>query len=350
MKVGIYDQYLDTLGGGEKYILTIASLLSKENDVDIFWDHKEIIEEAVKKFDLNLSNVRITNNIFEKQSRRERVKETSEYDAFFAISDGSIPVVGSRKLFLIYQFYHPSFRPSFFQKLKLRRVTKVLCYSDYVKEGLDKILPKKATVLYPPVDAIGRGTERKKKMILTVGRFTKGNNTKKQDVLINTFKKLCDDGLSGWEFHLAGSYLPEDEDLVRSLKDLKGDYPIFFHENISHNALVKLYQEAALYWHAAGFGEKISEHPERAEHFGITTVEAMSAGAVPVVIDEGGQKEIVENGVSGYTWKTLEELAEKTRTLTADENLMRVLSDGAEKRSEYFSEEVFKKNLKTLLT
>ena len=53
------------------------------------------------------------------------------------------------------------------------------------------------------------------------------------------------------------------------------------------------YKLAKIYWHASGFGEDLETHPEKAEHFGITTVEAMINGLVPIVIDAGGQKEIV---------------------------------------------------------
>jgi len=45
----------------------------------------------------------------------------------------------------------------------------------------------------------------------------------------------------------------------------------------------------------------------KGEHFGITIVEAMSAGCVPVVHDSGGPKEIV-NGERGFRWQNLEEI------------------------------------------
>ena len=40
------------------------------------------------------------------------------------------------------------------------------------------------------------------------------------------------------------------------------------------------------------------------EHFGITTVEAMAAGCVPVVIDKADQREIVRHVTDGYRWTT----------------------------------------------
>jgi glycosyltransferase involved in cell wall biosynthesis len=77
------------------------------------------------------------------------------------------------------------------------------------------------------------------------------------------------------------------------------------------------------------------------EHFGITTVEAMAAGCVPVVIDKAGQREIVRHGTDGYRWTTLPELEALTRTVAADEALRARLAASAVERAGAFSEEAF---------
>ncbi len=59
------------------------------------------------------------------------------------------------------------------------------------------------------------------------------------------------------------------------------------------------------------------------EHFGITTGEAMSAGCVPVVINKGGQPEIVRDGVDGFVWNDSRELKEITLKLITDEYLLK---------------------------
>ena len=43
-------------------------------------------------------------------------------------------------------------------------------------------------------------------------------------------------------------------------------------------------------------GEDAERHPERFEHFGISVVEAMAAGAVPLVFGAAGPGEIVQDG------------------------------------------------------
>ena len=46
MKIGIYDPYLHILGGAERYILTIALILGKNNEIILFGENKSIIKIA----------------------------------------------------------------------------------------------------------------------------------------------------------------------------------------------------------------------------------------------------------------------------------------------------------------
>ena len=112
--------------------------------------------------------------------------------------------------------------------------------------------------------------------------------------------------------------------------------------NLGRDRLKKLFEQAKIFWHAAGYGES-EERPEMFEHFGIVTAEAMAAGCVPVVINKGGQSEIVRHGVSGFLWDTLDELKEYTSLLARDERLRTEMSEQARRRAQLFSREVFVK-------
>ena len=111
--------------------------------------------------------------------------------------------------------------------------------------------------------------------------------------------------------------------------------------NPKNRVLRKYYQKAKIYWHASGIGEDLTKHPDRAEHFGITTVEAMSAGCVPVVYNAGGQKEIVEDGKSGYLFDTEEELVVRTNHLIQNEKDLSALSETAALRAQVFGSDNF---------
>ena len=73
--------------------------------------------------------------------------------------------------------------------------------------------------------------------------------------------------------------------------------------DVPRDELLELYSRASLFWHAAGHGQDDRRHPERLEHFGITTVEAMAHGAVPLVFPAGGPAEVVADG---RTWLVAE--------------------------------------------
>ena len=205
----------------------------------------------------------------------------------------------------------------------LKTYNLILANSKYTQGWIRKLWDKESLILYPPVrfDEFNPGSKRN--AILSVGRFFRGSHNKKQIPMIQTFKKMCDNGLQGWEYHLAGGTHQEpvhQEYLAKVITESKG-YPIYIHPNCQLEKLRELYGESKVYWHAAGLDEDESRNPERFEHFGITTVEAMAAGCVPVVIGKAGQVEIVQSGGNGLLWETLDQLQESTLKVVEDENL-----------------------------
>lgn len=342
VKIGIFDPYLDTLSGGEKYILTIASCLADKNQVFLFWDDDLIFKKANERFGINVQNLNLTKNIFSPRSSfLKKILSTKNYDAIFYVSDGSIPALLSKKNILIFQFpVNWVNGKNILTRLKLNKIQNVLCYSNFVKKFIDKTFNIDSVVLAPSVNSV-KIDKKKANLILTVGRFTKAINTKKQEVLIDTFKKMCDRGLSKWSFVIVGSVLSKDKEYVEELKNRSENYPIEILENTSLENLIDYYNKSKIYWHAAGFGEDLQKHPERAEHFGISTVEAMGAGAVPVVINAGGQKEIINDGESGFLWNSLDDLIEKTQLLINNEKLWLQMSDKAIRKARDFAGDRF---------
>jgi len=351
VKIGIYDPYLDTLGGGEKYMLTAASCLSKDHEVSIFWDDKTIIDKVKERYNLDISSTSIVPNIFSSKSLITRVFQTQKYDAIFYLSDGSIPFVGSKKLFLHFQFPIEWVQPTFLTKIKLARIRKVICNSNFTKNYIDQKLNISSLVIYPPID-IGHKIKNKKNIILTVGRIQKnsdGKLTKKQEVMIATFKKMVDEGLNGWNLYVVGGVL-RDDSLISELKTISEGYPIKILANINAEELESLYEEAKIYWHATGFGEDIETHPERAEHFGMATVEAMAHGVIPVVINMGGQREIVEDEKNGFLWDDEKELIEKTTLLIKSPIVIEKLRKNALLTAKDFSRNKFCEEINKLFT
>jgi glycosyltransferase involved in cell wall biosynthesis len=130
------------------------------------------------------------------------------------------------------------------------------------------------------------------------------------------------------------------------VRALAAGYPVVIHTDIARADLHALYRRASVFWHATGYGTDEQAHPEAMEHFGIVTVEAMSAGCVPVVIARGGQPEIVQHGVSGFLWSTLDELKALTlQYASSDEAAKRAYRTEAIEASQRYSTRNFRANL-----
>lgn len=349
MKIGFFDPYLDTVGGGEKYMLTAASYLSVRHEVSLFWDatdSQEVKQQAKDRFGLDMTHIQFVKNVFSsKVSLRERIRDVKKYDVIMYLSDGSIPLTLKRNLILHFQFpVEWVMGSSFKTKLKLWQTKNIICNSRFTKSYVDKKFGVESIVIYPPVDIYKFNIERKENIILHVGRFgmdIEGKNYKKQDVMIDVFRKMVNDGLTNWRFILIISVRQKDQESINNLKKRAKGYPIEIIENPNKAILSQMYEKAKIYWHATGAGEDLEKHPEKAEHFGIATAEASSAGAVPVVINAGGQPEIVMEGKNGFLWNTTDELIQKTKTLIQDTKLWETISKQAHKQAFIFSKEKF---------
>lgn len=354
MKVGIFDPYLDDIGGGERYMMSIAEYLSFKHNVIIFWDRKSDIEKIHEQFSLDLSRCEVRDNIFSKSyGFLKRIFESWKYDAIIFLSDGSIPIVLSKRLYLhIQQPLSNMDDKSFKFKFKLSRVSKIFFNSEYSKSFVDPGIAERGVVLHPPV-SLNPKKIKKENIVLHVGRFRVRNvgatDYKKQDVMIAVFKKMVDRGLKDWKFILAVGVHGEDKEEFNKIQESANGYPIEFLINVNNKKLWEVYSKAKLYWHASGYGEDLNKHPEYAEHFGISTVEAMGGGAVPVVINAGGQKEIVENGKNGFLWNTIDELMKETNILVKNNKLWEKMSSEAATRAKIFSKERFCKELDAIL-
>jgi len=342
MKAAIFNPYLDTLGGGERYTLSFAKVLLEQGwDVDIQWMGESIKKMIEKRFGIDTDNLRIVND----------VKRGSGYDLCFWVSDGSVPLLSARKNILHFQvpFRNVEGR-SLLNRMKMIRINHIVCNSNFTKRIIDEEYGIKSIVIYPPVDTESIKPKRKEKIILYVGRFSQLAQSKGQDVLVKAFKKLLRSKTIGrWRLVLAGGVEVGVGDYIKKLeKEIKG-YPIEIIKSPDYKTVKDLYGKAKIFWSAAGYGSNEKLHPEQVEHFGITTVEAMSAGAVPIVHKAGGSREIIEDGKTGFLWRDEKEMISLTKELIADRNQILSLSNNAMVASKRYGYEKFEKGIVGLI-
>lgn len=348
MKCGFYSPYLDTFGGGERYMLTLASHLSQKHQVDVFWDDLSIKAPLARFLKIDLTKTYFVKNIFDEPSS-SRIFKTLGYNLIFVLSDGSVPLSFASTNILHFQVPFRFSKISLISRIKLKKYNYVVVNSQFTKRFIDTSFGVNSLVIYPPVDVSSIKPKEKEKIILSVGRFSPHQlHPKKQEILIDVFKEL-NKKAKNWRLYLAGQAKKKDHRYLRKIKKLTRGHAIKIIENLPNEKLRNLYAKSSIYWHATGFGEDEEKHPERMEHFGISTVEASAAGAVPIVINKGGQKEIVENNKTGLLWSTKTQLYEQTLKLINDQEKMKTLSQNAVKNSKRFSIEKFTREYEKII-
>ena len=352
-KALIFDPYLDTLGGGERYALTFAlSLLSQGFEVDLAWKNKSDLEEAELRFGLDLSWLNLSSRGYDICSHRssiwDRLQFTKQYDLIFWVSDGSLPFLFARNNLVHFQvpFTRLSGNP-LINMIKLAFINKLVYNSQFTRKIIERSFPSnKGVVLYPPIDTQKFISGKKENIILSVARFTSPSHSKRQDVLIDAFKELSS-RVKGYRLILTGGHKGDDQ-VINDLKKRATGLQVEIIPNLSFDELRTIYSKSKFFWHAAGFEIDEEKEPEKVEHFGMTTVEAMSAGCIPVVIAKGGQKEIISEE-TGKLFNTVSELVDLTEKFINDPEQVEAYSKAAIQRSQLYSTTAFNQKVSSLL-
>lgn len=232
----------------------------------------------------------------------------------------------------------------------LESYDRVVSNSRYTRRWVRRWWDIDTAILNPPVTLQARAP--KENIILNVGRFfaPEHGHSKKQLDMVRAMRALEWRGrMPGWTLHLVGGCSEADRPYLDKVHREAEGLPVEIHVDAPGSLVRELYGKASIYWHATGLGEDPDTQPDRFEHFGITTVEAMSAGAVPVVILAAGQEEVVEHGVSGLNWEPLVQLVCFTEDLVLDPERLESMSLAAEVRATDYGMPAFTRRLHDLV-
>ncbi|MDO8503291.1 MAG: glycosyltransferase family 4 protein [bacterium] len=341
MRAAIYNPYLDTLGGGERYIMTVAHALKRAGwDVDVQWSNPKILEWLELRLGLDLSGIEVVADI----------SRGAGYDLLFWLSDGSVPLMLAKNNILHFQTPFQKVRGrTLFNRLKLAKINNIVCNSQFTKGFIDEEYGVKSQVIYPPVAVAEIKPSKKEDTILFVGRFSQLQQSKRQDILIDIFKRLYKKNLRDWKLVLIGGSDVGRSDYVDYLKKEGRGYPVEILENLPFSEVKDFYGRARIFWSASGYGVDALEEPQKVEHFGISVVEAMAAKCVPIVINQGGHREIVDNMKDGFLWDSFDELEKITLDLVSNERSREKIAQKAQEKAKLFSQERFEKEILELL-
>lgn len=342
-------------GGGERFLFSVMKVFA-----DRGYQLKLLLPERYSRLRISsvLANLGMKLPHLEIDSIRSLNR--TRPDVFFALGNEIVPpheAVGQTNIFCC-QFPFPAPEVIVGERLPwFDGFGCMVCYSDFVRsEILRQIsardLPAKRVEVVPPaVGTVAPPGEKRPGMILSVGRFFEGGHCKRQDKMIEATRELVARGREV-ELHLVGALHPEPAHrayLERCRQSAAG-LPVTFHIDAPPHKLADLLSVASIYWHGAGLGVDVATSPERCEHFGISVIEAMNAGAVPMVVANGGPSWIVEDTVSGFHYQDLGDLVNRTESvLDMAEPDLQVLRDGAVRRAGQFSQAGFEACLNALL-
>jgi glycosyltransferase involved in cell wall biosynthesis len=254
--------------------------------------------------------------------------EISTRDTMFFIGAGKKSVAYVHFPENLTRLQNPSLKHRWFWKLfywpiifqrnrQIKNIDLLLCNSNYTQNAIMEHWKRDADVVYPPVDIKDFTPDQKVPMVVTVGCFAPLKNF---EMVIQVAKQM-----PHVKFVIAGRKELNDpyyNKIVASKPD-----NVDLNVNVTRNNISVLLGKAKIYLNSS-----INET------FGISVVEAMAAGCIPIAYNKGGPKESM--GSYGFLYNNVEECVK-----AIDEALQSEINphDIAE-HAKIFSADNFKKN------
>jgi GT2 family glycosyltransferase/glycosyltransferase involved in cell wall biosynthesis len=314
--VVIYTPYDLVFGGGEKYILSVAHAYSTSGFRTVLATRARYSRVRLMALGLDFG---LDLGLVELATLDE---VPSPVDIFITMGNEVFPPVEPIGKINIHHCQFP-FTPESQtneQVSRLNKIDYVVVNSEYTKGhylraaqsvGFNNL---KVVVISPPIsDLPVTEKEKNQHQILSVGRFFVHGHSKNQHMLITAFRDLLIKHPDA-SLVLAGGLAPgavhrEYLDMCRNLAE---DLPVTFQIDAEREEISALMESSSIYWHGAGYEVDPELYPERCEHFGISLVEAMGSKLIPVVVGNGGPDEIVQFGINGFKYQSIEGLIRRT--------------------------------------
>lgn len=355
--IGLYSPFELTPGGGEKYLLTLASEALRRGTTVHFVSpapySRVRLTALAAMFGLDLDGLCI--------STLSEAEEMPVFDEWVAMGNQVVPTapaLGKRNTLLCQFPFRAGLEQWRLRQRWLEDYERIVVYSaftaDAVRDRLAEahIAPQPITVLTPPVDLTEAPIRPTKAGIVSTGRFFSGDHSKRQDLQIEAFRRLVAEGAGeGVTLHLVGSSAtrPIHRQFLIDCMEAAKDLDVQFHVDAPLSELTEIYAASSLYWHSSGLGVDVTLEPERCEHFGIAPIEAMAHGTIPLVVNNGGPATTVRDGIDGFHYDSVDQLVALTRSLLSrPEEDLRPMRETARARAQQFSRAAFAKNVESL--
>jgi len=364
MKICFYSPYVPQhTGGGEKYFFDAARLAAEKHEVLVAISaptdsiNSDQIRTKYEHF-LGVSLAKLTfisTPLGTKTKWWQKLWWTRQFELLYYVTDGSLFFSLAGKNILHIQIPFTNSKKSLVERLKLGNWRLKNTNSEFTRKVIEdswqvKINEVHWPMIEAPVVVDKQLLAQKQPIIIHVGRFFRQLHAKRQDVLVEFFQKLHQQNpglMKKWRLLLIGSV--EDQAYFKEVQKLAVGLPVEILTSVSREALWHHYQQASIYWHATGFDVDEATHPEKVEHFGISTVEAMSSGCVPVVINKGGQREVLGESLKELLWSTERECLDATLEIIGEPALLLTYQQRAIQQAKQFDRLAFSSTLARMI-
>jgi len=367
MKIAIFHNYMDNIGGAE----LVDLIMARELGADVYTTN--IDKEKIQKMGFETDNIhsigKIPINAPFKQEfaywKFRNLKLGNKYDFYIIAGDWAMsgavhnkpnlwyvysPI---RELYDLNKYIREKIVPSvylknfnkyifdiwifyrkFLNKIDLRYVEKIVCISENVKKRVKKYLNRDSVVIYPPTDIKKYYYKKNGDFWLSVNRLI---GHKRVDMQLKAFSKIPEEKLI-----IVGSY--EDskhfEAYANYCQKIKP-------KNVEMRSWISEKELIDLYANCKGFLTTAID-----EDFGMTPVEAMASGKPVIAPNEGGYIETVINGKTGILIDNIDEnkLAEAIKELgkKIEENPIKY-KNACQEQAKKFDVEIFIEKIKAII-
>ena len=374
-RIAVFNLYWSTYGGGEQVAGAIAATFADDHDVTLLGPEPIDIAATISRLGVDLSGceyLRVVDDaaasaasadfdVFINTTYRSSAENLAPIGLYYVHFPGP-PSTGRQRATQVFargaatlvsrakhgklKAVHTGLARRTERTTWARSYTTFLSNSAFTAGWVTRLWNVPSEILYPPVRPEVMPGD-KSASIASIGRFfdPKYGHCKKQLDLLHAFIEL-EKHTDGWRLELVGGADASSRDYALAVRRGALGHDVGVHFNAPRSLVRETLAAASIFWHGGGYGEDPNTHPERFEHFGIAVVEAMAAGAVPVVFGAAGPAEIVRHGVDGFHWHTPGELVSFTRELIGDPDRRARMSASAQQRATEYSSENFSKGLR----
>ncbi len=308
MKIAIFHNYLDNIGGAEIVTLTLA----KELNANIYTTNYDL--EKIQKMGFypkiySIGKIPL-NAPFRQQLASLRFRKLNlknKYDFYIIAGDWAMSAAvnhkpnlwyvhsPTRELYDLYKYIRNNLisfykKPLFdlwvkynqyLNKKYIKHVQKISCNSQNTKNRIKKYLKRDAKIINPPIETSKYNYKKPKNYWLSVNRLF---YHKRVDIQTKAFQKLPSEKLI-----IVGSY-EKALHFEKYVKHIIKTKP----KNTKILSWINQEKLLDLYANCKGFITTAQD-----EDFGITPVEAMASGKPVIASNEGGYKETIINNKIG---------------------------------------------------